>query len=197
LVIITSDHGEGLGEHALYMHGESLYRTEIRVPLLILLPSHRPPMAVVRETVSLRDLPATVVDVLGLGAGSPFPGRSLARFWAPGLSPVGPGEGDVVFSELGSPNPADPNHGRSPVYRGPLVSLAADEFVYIRNEGDGNEELFDERSDADELNNLANVDAMLPVVRRFRDQLTRVKAGGPAGIGARTVAESLSRRTPP
>ena len=27
LVIITSDHGEGLGEHDLFMHGESLYRT--------------------------------------------------------------------------------------------------------------------------------------------------------------------------
>ena len=49
LVIITSDHGEGLGEHGLFMHGESLYRTEIRVPLLILTPSHRPSGAVVRR----------------------------------------------------------------------------------------------------------------------------------------------------
>ena len=35
LVIVTSDHGEGLGEHNLFDHGESLYRTEIRVPLVI------------------------------------------------------------------------------------------------------------------------------------------------------------------
>ena len=35
LVILTADHGEGLGEHELFDHGESLYRTEIRVPLLI------------------------------------------------------------------------------------------------------------------------------------------------------------------
>ncbi len=34
LVIVTSDHGEGLGEHNLFFHGETLYRTEIRVPLL-------------------------------------------------------------------------------------------------------------------------------------------------------------------
>ena len=39
LVIVTSDHGEGLGEHGLFDHGESLYRTEVRVPLLIVLPS--------------------------------------------------------------------------------------------------------------------------------------------------------------
>ena len=30
LVIVTSDHGEGLGEHGLFDHGESLYRTEIQ-----------------------------------------------------------------------------------------------------------------------------------------------------------------------
>ena len=39
LVILTSDHGEGLGEHDLFDHGESLYRNEIRVPLLIVLPA--------------------------------------------------------------------------------------------------------------------------------------------------------------
>ena len=36
LLMITSDHGEGLGEHDLFDHGESLYSTEIHVPLLIL-----------------------------------------------------------------------------------------------------------------------------------------------------------------
>jgi hypothetical protein len=35
----------------------------------------------VTEKVSLRDLPATIVDLAGLADGSPLPGRSLARFW--------------------------------------------------------------------------------------------------------------------
>jgi arylsulfatase A-like enzyme len=174
LVIITSDHGEGLGEHALFMHGESLYRTEIHVPLLILTPSHRPSGAVVRETVSLRDLPATVVDLIGLENGSPFPGRSLARLWADRPTGAAPIATDLVLSELASPNPSDPNQGRSPVYRGPLVSLTEGDFVYIRNEGDGGEELFDQRDDPNELNNLARVGAMQPVLRRLRDQLPRV-----------------------
>ena len=83
LLIVTADHGEGLGEHGLFDHGESLYRSEIGVPLVIVLPADRgrSPIAV-DEFVSLRDLPATVVDVIGLGRGSPFPGRSLARSWA-------------------------------------------------------------------------------------------------------------------
>ena len=81
LIVVTSDHGEGLGEHGLFDHGESLYRTEIRVPLLIVPPSGLQSSVVVDETVSLRDLPATIVDLVGQGNGSPFPGDSLARFW--------------------------------------------------------------------------------------------------------------------
>ncbi len=81
LIIVTSDHGEGLGEHNLFDHGESLYQTEIRVPLVIVPPSGLNPAAVVDETVSLRDLPATIVDLAGQANGSPFPGESLARFW--------------------------------------------------------------------------------------------------------------------
>ncbi len=37
-IVITSDHGEGFGEHGLFEHGESLYSTEIHVPLLIVPP---------------------------------------------------------------------------------------------------------------------------------------------------------------
>ncbi len=57
---------------------------EIGVPLVILSPA-APAGRVVDSPVSLRDLPATVVDLLGLSAGSPFPGRSLAAYW--GLAP--------------------------------------------------------------------------------------------------------------
>ena len=81
LVVITSDHGEGLGEHDLFDHGESLYSTELDVPLLILLPRKSRTARVVPQVVSLRDLPATIVDLVGQGAGSPFPGHSLADLW--------------------------------------------------------------------------------------------------------------------
>jgi arylsulfatase A-like enzyme len=81
VVIVTADHGEELGDHRLFEHGESLYRPEIRVSLLIVMPSGPRSPGVVRETVSLRDLPATIVDLVDLAAGARFPGRSLARFW--------------------------------------------------------------------------------------------------------------------
>ena len=49
LVIVTSDHGEGLGEHDLFDHGESLYRTEIGVPLLIVAPARSRSQGVVKR----------------------------------------------------------------------------------------------------------------------------------------------------
>ena len=118
-VIIVGDHGEGLGEHDLYEHGESLYSTEIRVPLLILPPAGDQPGRVVRDTVSLRDLPATVVDLVGLKTGAPFPGRSLSRLWENTSQRTDQAMGDDVLSELPSPSPRDSSHGRSPAHGAP------------------------------------------------------------------------------
>jgi arylsulfatase A-like enzyme len=181
LIIVVSDHGEGLGEHDLFDHGESLYRTETRVPLLIMLPTRGRSHRVVTEPVSLRDLPATIVDLAGLGSGAPFPGRSLSRFWQEPAHVAPSMALDGVVSELSSPNPADPNNGRSPAYRGPLVSLTRGDFVYIRNEGDGSEELFNEREDPRELTNRAGDEALRPVLTQLRDHLDRLRAntGGP------------------
>jgi hypothetical protein len=137
---------------------------------------------VVAEPVSLRDLPATIVDLVGLGERSPFPGSSLSHFWRepPAGAPVTPVDG--VISELSSPNPSDPNNGRSPAYRGPLISLAEGELVYIRNTADGTEELFDEREDPRELINRAGDEAIGPALKRLRDHLDRLRAnpGRPA-----------------
>ena len=180
LVVVTSDHGEGLGEHRLFGHGYSLYRTEIRVPLLIRPPAGHTPSRVVRETVSLRDLPATIVDLLGLGVSSPFPGASLGRFWRnrsenADLSQ----ETDAVVSELRLPNPQSPNQGRSDYFQGPLTSLALDQYVYIRSDHDGSEQLFDHRSDPDESSDQSHNELMRPILENFRrrfDQFRKTSA---------------------
>jgi arylsulfatase A-like enzyme len=184
LVIVTADHGEGLGEHQLFDHGESLYRTEVRVPLVIISPASSRSTGVVDETVSLRDIPATITAFVSSATKSPFPGRSLTRLWreSPPAS-TDSGASGAVLSELSSPNPLDPNQGRSPAYRGPLISLAEGDFVYIRNEGDGSEELFNERDDPREIDNRARSEPMLPLLRRFRNQLSQAKARSLTGPG--------------
>jgi arylsulfatase A-like enzyme len=177
LVVITADHGEELGDHELFEHGESLYRPEIRVPLLFILPSGRYAGSVVRETASLRNLPATIVDLAGLTAGSPFAGRSLARLWRDPQSGHREFDADDAFSELPVPNPTLPSKGRSPAAKGPLVSLARDNYVYIRNEGDGREQLYDESADPRELNDLAGDAGLQPVLQRLRERLDRISGG--------------------
>ena len=198
IVIVAADHGEGLGEHELFDHGQSLYRTEIRVPLVIVLPPRHRAQRVIGEPVSLRDLPATIADLVSPGTKSPFPGRSLAKFWradAPASSASH--TGDVVLSELPSPNPIDPNQGRSPAYRGPLISLAEGDFVYIRNEGDGGEELFNEREDTHELINRAGAAALFPVLQRFRDQLRHANAQAPTATNLGAPSQPTPRPQSP
>jgi arylsulfatase A-like enzyme len=177
LIVVTSDHGEGLGEHGLFDHGESLYRTEIRVPLLIVPPSGLQSSAVVDETVSLRDLPATIVDLAGQGNGSPFPGESLSRFWRDSRSEDArwSSEHGPVISELTAPSPLNSNQGRSPAARGPLVSLGKGDFVYIRNEGDGSEQLFNERNDPQEIDDRSRFASMRPVLEEFRNRLDLIR----------------------
>ncbi len=73
LVIITGDHGEGLGDHGELSHGFFIYDSTIHVPLII-----RPPGAiaggrVVETAVSHVDLYPTVLDAVGIE--SPQTGR--------------------------------------------------------------------------------------------------------------------------
>ena len=106
-MIVTSDHGESFGEHDdIFCHGTSLYQTELHVPLLVIPPGGAATKRVVKETVSLRDLAATIVDMTGQEAASPFPGKSLARYWD-GTSPAGPiqhAAADSAPAELALPN---------------------------------------------------------------------------------------------
>jgi arylsulfatase A-like enzyme len=65
LVVITSDHGESLGEHnEWFEHGYSAYEDTCRVPLLIAGPGL--PGGVTATDVSLTDLAPTIAELAGL-----------------------------------------------------------------------------------------------------------------------------------
>jgi arylsulfatase A-like enzyme len=80
LVIVTSDHGESLGQHHLETHGRALYRELIHVPLVIWMPGSIPAGIRVDQPVTNSAIPATVMDLVG-GAQRPFPGPSLSDSW--------------------------------------------------------------------------------------------------------------------
>jgi len=65
LVIVLSDHGEGLGDHGEKEHGVFLYRESIQVPLLVKLPARQRSGETVDRAVSLLDVLPTVLEVTG------------------------------------------------------------------------------------------------------------------------------------
>ncbi len=152
VVIVTSDHGEGFGEHGLHGHGNSLYRPELHVPLVIRYPGHVPAGERVTAAVSLRDLGATMFDLAGLPEWTPG-GGSLASTWSTtgGESPRSP-----VLSEVTAGVNTDPSF---PVTRGAMRSLIDSASHYIRN-GDAVEELYDYRVDSAEERNLSRQDTL-------------------------------------
>jgi arylsulfatase A-like enzyme len=79
LLVVTSDHGEGLGDHGEALHGYFTYESTLSVPLLFRGPGIRPGSQI-EVTVGTVDLFPTVLDLLGLSPppGLPRPGRSLA-----------------------------------------------------------------------------------------------------------------------
>ncbi len=62
LIILLSDHGEGLNEHGEEEHGLFLYREALQVPLLVKLPGSRKAGATVRTPVELVDVFPTILD---------------------------------------------------------------------------------------------------------------------------------------
>jgi arylsulfatase A-like enzyme len=174
-VIIAGDHGESFGEHAgVFCHGTSLYQTELHVPLMILPPGGLPQKRIVPETVSLRDLAATIVDVLDLKTGSPFPGKSLARFWD-GSSPAPMAE--QALSEVVPIDRLKPDALEMAKPHWPLAAVNEGGWTYIRREGDVHEELFHLREDAKESKNLAGSPAARPELARMHGTLSRLTAG--------------------
>jgi arylsulfatase A-like enzyme len=76
LVLVTSDHGEALGEHGAFGHYRALYEELLRVPLLARVPTGAD--ATVEEQVGLVDLAPTILDYAGVEPeGAPFSGTSL------------------------------------------------------------------------------------------------------------------------
>ena len=65
LVVITSDHGESLGQHHLETHGRALYWELIHVPLVIYYPGHVPAGVKIERPVTNAAIPATVLDLIG------------------------------------------------------------------------------------------------------------------------------------
>ena len=99
LIVVTSDHGEEFGENGQVVHGGSLHRVLIEVPLIVKLPADLdlPPLDP-GPVVANHRLWATLVEMAG-GEVSPDKAPSLFRHTEePALSELYQGNGVNVFS---------------------------------------------------------------------------------------------------
>ncbi|HXT52286.1 MAG TPA: sulfatase, partial [Thermoanaerobaculia bacterium] len=77
VVLLVSDHGEGLDEHGEGQHGLFLYRESLQVPLLLKLPKSERGGTRVATPVQLVDVVPTVLDLVGGEVPKELPGKSL------------------------------------------------------------------------------------------------------------------------
>ncbi len=77
VVVVTSDHGESMGEHRIYWHRD-LYDPTLLVPLIIVAPPSAGDLRdTVDEQVRLIDLVPTVLELVGVESEEPLDGTSL------------------------------------------------------------------------------------------------------------------------
>ncbi len=78
LIILLSDHGEGLNDHGEEEHGTFLYREAIQVPMLIKFPGAKFGGGSVAAPVQLIDVAPTILERVGIASEKTLTGRSLA-----------------------------------------------------------------------------------------------------------------------
>ena len=78
IVVIVSDHGEGLGDHGDLGHGRGLFEEQLRVPLLLRVPGSDVEPGRVGGVVRTVDVMPTLLELLDLAPGAtPLQGHSL------------------------------------------------------------------------------------------------------------------------
>lgn len=169
IVALTSDHGEGLGDHGELEHGLFLYREAVRVPLVVRLPDGAGKGVRVSGVAAQVDLAPTLLDL----AGVPFDGMdgvSLREAMSAGRT-----EGRTVYSETLYPRY---HFGWSDLY-----ASTDDRFRYIRAP---RPELYDLVKDAGERLNLASERPQAVAAMEAWLGRVRTAVAAPAPVDAQT-----------
>jgi choline-sulfatase len=183
LVVLTADHGEGLGSHEEKTHGIFIYDATLHVPLIIAGPGPLPHGRTVEAPVCLTDVLPTVLDLMGWPRQKDLPGRSLVAMMArPGAALEGPEQVFYVESmaPLLSRNWA------------PLRGVRTSEWKYIDAP---TAELYDLKADPGESVNLH--DSRPEVVRRLRGEMETVierQVALPPDTGPRPAVDREARQ---
>jgi arylsulfatase A-like enzyme len=139
VVVFTSDHGEGLGDHGLTGHIHQVYESLIRVPLFLAAPGRLPAGRVIDLPVTHSDLLPTLLELLAI---DPLPGISGSS-----LLPLASDEDRRAARPVLAAT-------YRPLARSDQRSLLRYPFKYIVDLESGQEELYDLSRDPGESRNL-------------------------------------------
>jgi arylsulfatase A-like enzyme/predicted Zn-dependent protease len=179
VILLLSDHGEGLGDHGEQEHGIFLYREALQVPMMLKLPGGRLGGSRVAQPAQIVDVFPTLLSLVGVGLpaslpGKPqngaFPGRSLLALRAAGSAPRD------VYSETFYPRL---HFGWSE-----LTSLIRDRFHYIHAPAP---ELYDLAADPGEKTNALDRERRVYASLRQSLQGMERELKTPAAVDAETA----------
>lgn len=172
VVVFTSDHGDYLGAHGMFLKGVAPFEEAYRVPLVLRGPGIAPG-TVVEEVTSLLDLGPTLTGLL-VGEAFVGHGRDLAAVLdgeAPASSEAGR-EGYQAFAEF---------HGQRLGYTQRIIWRGQHKYVF---NGFDRDELYDLATDPHELVNLAGLPEHEPLLTEMATAMWReVKRTGDDTLG--------------
>jgi arylsulfatase A-like enzyme/Flp pilus assembly protein TadD len=174
VIVLTGDHGEGLGEHGEAYHGYFAYNTTIHIPLLMAGPGIKPSR--IKEAVGHIDIFPTVCDLLNIAPPAGLQGESLAPALAGKSIPARP-----IYIESLEPYL---NRGWAPLH-GFIEN--GKKFIDLPIP-----ELYDLEKDPEEKTNLAS-GTDLAAFRKKLDELRQTGGQRPAAGSRRLDAETRER----
>lgn len=172
VLVITSDHGEHLGEHHMLGHKFSVYEPLLHVPLIVWGPGHIPAGRRVATPVQSHRIYGTVLDLAGLRDPERPSDRPL-----PVEDEESPG---FTFSQLAYPKIfLDVAKRKIPgcktdAFERALDTVRGPQYKLISG-SDGSEELYDLQEDPGETKNLAG--SQPKVLERLRTALVEFLRG--------------------
>ena len=154
VIVVTGDHGEGLGEHQEETHGIFLYDSTTHVPLIVKLPG-KSVAKVVDAQVRTIDILPTVLDLVHVATPAELDGKSLRAY--------------IDGSETANRTAIGQTDYPLRFGWAPLRSVRSEGFKFIKAP---KPEFYDLHADAGELKNV--YDPQNPTLAKLRDVLAKI-----------------------
>lgn len=196
LIVVTSDHGEELGDHDAPLpladggsvrgrfHGHTLFREQVHVPWIMRLPGELPVAARIEQPVPHLDFAPTLADYAGARPGADWRGRSLRSLI------------DTAAEGIETGASTSPIFAERTLYGTELKSITTTDAKAIWNTATGEWRFFDLAADPAETVPLNDAERQADLLRRlteFGEEMGPLLPEGASGEAGEISAEEMER----